>query len=245
MEIYPAVDLYQGEVVRLQQGDYERRKVYSKNPAEIAQKWTQAGARWLHVVDLEGARSGSVKNWSAIGEILNAARAKIQFGGGVRTRAEIERLFRLGVERVILGSKAMDPVFLKEVTEAFPGKIMLSLDLKGEKVQIEGWLKPTGLTVFELLNELRKYRIHSLVVTDIERDGMLQGLNLEKMKKIAEKTEWPFILSGGVSSLEDIRAISKLRLKNLEGVITGKALYEGKMDLKEALSLARGEGVRS
>ena len=245
MEIYPAVDLYQGEVVRLQQGDYERRKVYSKNPAQVAKKWADAGARWLHVVDLEGAKSGAVKDWSAIEKILNATQAKVQFGGGVRTRTEIERLLQLGVERVILGSKALDPVFLKEVTDTFPGKIMLSLDLKGEKVQIEGWLKPTDSTVFEILDELKKFRIHSFVVTDIERDGMLQGLNLDKMKKIAEKTDRPFILSGGVSSLDDIRVISKSRLKNLEGVITGKALYEGKMDLKEALGVARGEGTRS
>ena len=122
---------------------------------------------------------------------------------------------------------------------------MLSLDLKGEKVQIEGWLKPTDSTVFEILDELKEFRIHSFVVTDIERDGMLQGLNLDKMKKIAEKTDRPFILSGGVSSLDDIRTISKLRLKNLEGVITGKAIYEGKMNLEEALGVARGEGARS
>ena len=244
MEIYPAVDLYQGEVVRLERGDYERRKVYSKNPSEIAQKWADAGARWLHVVDLEGAKTGSVKNWPAIEKILKATQIKVQFGGGVRTRAEVARLLQLGAERVILGSKALDAVFLREVTEAFPAKIMLSLDLRGEKVQIEGWLKSTDSTVFELLNELKKYRIHSLVVTDIERDGMLQGMNLEKIKKIAVKIDRPFILSGGVSSLEDIRTISKLRLKNLEGVITGKALYEGKLNLKEALRVARGEGAR-
>ena len=168
MEIYPAVDLYQGEVVRLEQGDYARLKVYSKNPAEMAKRWVEAGARWLHVVDLEGAKSGAIQNWQALEKILTATTACVQFGGGVRTQTDIERLLRLGIKRVILGSKALDFSFLQEVTEAYPNEILLSLDLREERVQIEGWLRSTEATVFELLDELGRYRIHSLIVTDIE-----------------------------------------------------------------------------
>lgn len=241
MEIYPAVDLYQGKVVRLERGDYSRSKIYSEDPVAMARKWREAGARWLHVVDLEGAKSGAIKNWIPLQAILESIDASVQFGGGVRTREDIEKLLRAGVKRVILGSKVLDLAFLKAVTESYGNRIVLSLDLRGDQVQIEGWLKSAGKSVFELWRELAPYRIQAFVVTDIERDGTLTGMNLEKIQDLLEKSGRPLILSGGISSLEDVRALAQLRSTKLQGVIIGKALYEGKIDLKAALNLARGE----
>lgn len=235
MEIYPAVDLYQGKVVRLEQGDYARCKVYSENPVEIAKKWIDAGTRWLHIVDLEGAKSGKIQNWDSLERIQKTFNVSIQFGGGVRTFEDVERLVKLGVRRVILGSKALDPEFLKKATEAFRDKIALSLDLKGDAVQIEGWLKPSGKSIHELFETLKDFQINVFVVTDIERDGALKGMNFEKIRNLLQKTPRPIILSGGISSLEDVRAIRQLPAERLDGMIIGKALYEGKIDLKEAL----------
>ncbi len=241
MEIYPAVDLYEGNVVRLEQGDYAHCKVYSTDPVEIAKKWVGAGTRWLHIVDLEGAKTGKIQNWESLKKVQASLKVSIQFGGGVRTFEDVQRLIELGIKRVILGSKALDPDFLKKVTETFKNSIALSLDLKGDAVQIEGWLKSSGKSVYELFENLSEFPINAFIVTDIERDGTLKGLNLDKIENLLKKSPKPIILSGGVSTLEDVRSVHKLQNSRLDGMIIGKALYEGKIELKEAFKILREE----
>ncbi len=241
MEIFPAIDLYEGKVVRLERGDYKKCTVYSENPRETAEQWLKAGARWLHVVDLDGARDGEIKNWAGLEKILNLKKAKVQFGGGVRRLADVEKLLAAGVQRVILGSKVLEPDFLSQVTQSHGDQIALSLDLRGEEVQVEGWLRGTGKNIWEILKELKRYPIQCLIVTDIERDGTLKGMNLEKIKRLLAESPFPVVLSGGVASIEDIRALNSLKAGSLEGVIAGKALYEGNLDLKKALQEARGK----
>lgn len=240
MEIYPAIDLYEGKVVRLERGDYEKRKVYSTDPAATARQWIQEGARWLHVVDLEGARAGEIKNWEALEKILAEKEVSVQFGGGVRKREDVTRLLRFGVKRVILGTKALEPSFLEEITKAYGRQIALSLDLRKEEVQVEGWLRSGGKSVFDLFGELKEVSMACVIITDIERDGTLAGINLPKFQRLLERSPFPLILSGGVTSLEDIRSLVSLKATRLQGVIIGKALYEGAISFKEALRLAEG-----
>lgn len=241
MEIYPAVDLYEGKVVRLEKGNYEKLKIYSSDPLATARRWAQEGARWLHVVDLEGARSGEIKNWEALEGILSEKRVSVQFGGGVRRREDIERLLHQGVQRVILGTKVLEFPFLEATSEAFGPKIALSFDLREDEVQVEGWARGGGKSIFDLFRELRKIRVACVIITDIERDGTLQGLNVSRWTRILEKSPFPAICSGGISSLEDLKRLilaqGKRGLRQLSGVVVGKALYEGAFDLKEALRL--------
>lgn len=241
MEIYPAVDLYEGNVVRLERGDYAKCKVYSTEPEKIARRWIQAGARWIHVVDLEGARSGAIRNWGALEKIVSL-KASVQFGGGVRQKQDVERLIQMGVRRVILGTKILDKAFLSEITQSYDRRIALSLDLRGEEVQIEGWLKGAGRSIFDLYRELKNYPVDCLIITDIEKDGTLTGINQERISRVLEKAPFPVILSGGVASLDDIRNLVSLKSGRLKGVIVGKALYEDRLDLKTALSLAQEKG---
>ena len=237
MEIYPAVDLYEGRVVRLEQGDYGKSKAYSDDPVAMAQQWVLQGARWLHLVDLEGARAGCVRNGETVRKISRAVRASLQFGGGVRTEGEIEQLFSWGVRRVILGTKALDPAFIRTVTQKYPGRLALSLDIQGEEIRIEGWLKAGARSIFELFPVLEDLPLSCLIVTDIERDGVMQGINVEKIASIIRKSPHPVIAAGGVSSLEQIVALrEELRdTHRFDGVIIGKALYEGKIDLRKTM----------
>ncbi len=240
MEIYPAVDLYEGKVVRLERGDYKKCTVYSENPADIARKWEKEGARWIHVVDLEGAKSGEIRNWESLKEIVSSVKASVQFGGGIRSKEDVESLLKLGVQRVVIGTKALDTDFLKEVTRSFGEKTALSLDLRGEEIQIEGWLKSAKKSIFDFLGALEGYKIGCLIITDIEKDGMLKGIDVNKWSKLLEKSPFPVICAGGFTSLEDISSLVKTlqekARKRLNGVIVGKALYEGKFNLKEALA---------
>jgi phosphoribosylformimino-5-aminoimidazole carboxamide ribotide isomerase len=238
MEILPAVDLYEGKVVRLTRGDYAAQTAYEVDPGKAAERWADQGARWLHVVDLDGARWGEIKNWGALEKIVAEKRVSVEFGGGVRQIWDIEKLLKMGVSRVILGTKVLSPGFLREATADFGDRIGLSLDLRGDQVLIEGWLKEGGRTVFELLEQLRGFRVACLVVTDIDRDGTLTGMDLHKMSHLLEETPHPLIVSGGISSLDDLRGLLSLRKRKLAGAIIGKALYEGRIDLKEALRLA-------
>ena len=235
VEIYPAIDLYQGQVVRLKRGDYDRCKVYSRAPKEIALRWMGEGARWLHVVDLDGARTGIIKEWTALEKILSLKSGQVQFGGGVRRKEDIKRLLGMGVSRVILGTKGLDGNFLEEVTKSHGRKIALSLDVRGKEVRVEGWLKKGAESIYDLLARLKGYPLGCLIVTDIERDGTLQGINLDKVQRILKASPLPVILSGGVGSMEDICSLAGLKESRLEGVIIGKALYEERIDLGEAL----------
>lgn len=235
MEIYPALDLYKGRVVRLERGDYKKCKVYFENPLDAANLWVDEGAQWLHVVDLEGARTGKIQAWDVLEKILSLGRASVQFGGGVRQKDDIERLLHMGVQRVILGTRVLDRSFLKEVSVLFGERIALSFDLKGEEIQVEGWLKPGGISVSELFQDLGFYPVGCAIITDIERDGTLAGLNLQKIEWLLKEAPFPLIFSGGIRSSEDLRSLASLDKEKLKGVIIGRALYEGQVRLKEVL----------
>ncbi len=223
--------------MRLERGDYTKCKVYFENPLDAVNLWADEGAKWLHVVDLEGARAGEVKAWDVLEKILSLGRISVQFGGGIRQRGDIERLLKSGVQRVILGTRVLDRAFLKEISVFFGDRVALSFDLRGEEIQVEGWLKSGGVSISELFRDLAFYPVNCVIVTDIERDGTLAGLNLPKIKKLLDESPFPLILSGGIRSAEDIRSLIPMKSEKLKGVILGKALYEGRVTLKQALAL--------
>lgn len=242
MNIYPAIDLLSGKVVRLERGNYEKVKVYGNDPKTVAERWRDEGATWLHVVDLEGARSGSIHEWESLSAIASVPGVSVQFGGGIRQFESIVRLLKMGIARVVIGTKALDRAFLGEISKRFGKQIALSLDLKGDEVCVEGWKKGGGVSLYEFLEGLKGLPISCLVVTDIERDGTLKGINIKKVEKILKASPLPVILSGGVSSPADLKAIQSLTSKQLEGAIIGKALYEGKIQLPEILRMSREKG---
>jgi phosphoribosylformimino-5-aminoimidazole carboxamide ribotide isomerase len=235
MRIYPAIDLYQGKVVRLEKGDYQKQKIYSENPAEVARNWVEEGASWLHVVDLEGAKTGEIRNWKALEQIIDQGRVSIQFGGGVRKKSDIVRLLKLGVQRVIVGTLALDRVFIKEVADRHGKNLALSLGVRDEEIQIQGWLRSGKKTLTGLFHELKDLSLACVVMTDIARDGTLRGLNITKVRQWLNQTPWPIIVSGGVATLDDLKSLVALHNPRLEGVIIGKALYERRFSLGEAL----------
>ncbi len=237
MEIYPAIDLYQGKAVRLRGGSFEAVTVYSEQPEQMALAWKKAGARWIHVVDLEGAKSGRLVHGEMLRTIRSTVDCKIEFGGGVRTAEDIKALADLGVDRVVLGTRGLDKNFLPEALKKFGARIAVGLDTRQGKVQLEGWLKESGTTLAQALELLEPLAVATLIVTDIETDGMLSGPNFAQLESVLTQTRSRVILSGGISSLEDLRRAAALGQKNFEGVIIGKALYEKRFTLEEALKL--------
>lgn len=239
LQLYPAIDIYEGKVVRLTKGDYARSKVYSSSPAEMAKDWEAQGAQWIHVVDLEGAKGGELYNLGSLLEIRKAVRCSIQFGGGVRTLEDLRKLKEAGIDRVVLGTKALDQNFLTLAVSEFKNSVAVGLDVRAGKVQAEGWLKE-GSSADDLLKVLNAFSFGALVYTNIQKDGMLQGPDLEGLKKILQKARAKVILSGGISSLEDIKKASEVSADNFEGMIIGKALYEKYFTLRQALSALKG-----
>lgn len=235
--LYPAIDIRNGRCVRLVQGDYDRETVYG-DPASMAARWQEAGAQWLHVVDLDGAREGRTVNLPAIREILAAVRIPIQVGGGVRLREDLEALLGLGVKRVILGTVAADdPGALAKLVEGWWKRIAVGVDLRGGVPQVRGWKKPGKLTLEDLLAAIEDAGIERIIHTEISRDGMLAGYDTEALRRVAASTRMTVIASGGVSSTEDIAAIKELMPLGVDGAILGKALYTGDLELREALKL--------
>jgi phosphoribosylformimino-5-aminoimidazole carboxamide ribotide isomerase len=229
MTIFPAIDLKDGKAVRLERGLMERAKVYSENPVELAERFEEAGAEWLHIVDLNGAFAGEPRNLKQIEEIRKRTSLKIQLGGGVRDRQTIERYLNLGIDRLIIGSlAARNPELVMEWAEEYP--LLIGIDTKNRKVAVEGWGRESQITGEELAQLFRGSKIEGVVVTDISRDGMLSGLNIEYIQKIGEVVQKPTIASGGVAGIEDIERAFKA---GLAGVIVGKALYEGRIQLEE------------
>ncbi|ACB85565.1 1-(5-phosphoribosyl)-5-[(5-phosphoribosylamino)methylideneamino]imidazole-4-carboxamide isomerase [Natranaerobius thermophilus] len=243
LELIPAIDLYEGECVRLTEGELGSKKVYSDNPSDMARHFQEQGASRLHLVDLEGAFQGSVKNSTIIEKIANKVSIPVQVGGGIRSIEAIERLVNMGVDQVILGTKAYnDRDFLQSALELFHKNIIVGVDIKGGKVATEGWVNVSDTKTYDYLSELTELGVPRVILTDISKDGKLQGPNLELFKELAIFTELDLVLSGGMSSLEDINRIQKLQNEiahNLAGVILGKALYEGKIDLQGALETIR------
>lgn len=242
MLIIPAIDLKDGKCVRLKQGQMEKSTIFSENPAEMARKWVNLGAQRLHLVDLDGAFAGKPVNESAIKSIVREVGADIpiQLGGGIRNLDTVEKFINSGVDSVIIGTAAVThPGFLHEACFAFPGQIVVGLDAKDGDVAINGWAKLTGHNVIELAQKFEEYGVESIIYTDIGRDGMLSGVNIEATVKLSESLKIPVVASGGVSNIGDIIALCEVANIGIRGVITGTAIYEGTLDFKAAQQLAK------
>jgi len=241
MLIIPAIDLKDGHCVRLKQGAMEDATVFSDDPAAMAQHWIEQGARRLHLVDLNGAFAGKPKNEAAIKAIVEAVgdRAPVQLGGGIRDLDTIERYLDDGITYIIVGTAAVKtPGFLHDACYAFPGHVMVALDAKDGKVAVEGWSKLTGHDVIDLAKRFEDYGVEAIIHTDIGRDGMLSGLNVEATLQLARALSVPVIASGGITNLDDVRALCALEQEGIVGAITGRAIYQGTLDFAEAQKLA-------
>ena len=240
MIIYPAIDIRGGRCVRLTEGRFDAETVFADDPAEMALKWAGLGAEFLHLVDLDGALAGEGKNVPVIERILQSVSIPVQLGGGIRNLETIEKLLSLGVTRLILGSAAVkNPQLVEEACKKYPGHIAVGIDAKNGEVAIEGWGKGRGVAATELAKKMAAYGVETIIYTDISRDGMLSGVNVEATAALARACGVPIIASGGVASLEDIRRVKAVESDGVQGCIIGKAIYTGAVDLKAALALAK------
>ncbi len=240
MILFPAIDLKNGEAVRLQQGDMARATVFNRDPAAQAAQFAQQGFEYLHIVDLDGAFAGRPINAAAVDAILKAVKIPVQLGGGIRDRATIEGWLNKGITRVIIGTAAVrNPALVKEAARAFPGRVAVGLDARDGKVAVEGWAETSELSALELASRFEDAGVAAVVYTDVSRDGMLKGLNLDATIALADEVSIPVIASGGLASLDDVRALVAPRAKKLAGAIAGRALYDGRLDAAVALSMLR------
>ena len=238
MLIIPAIDIINGKVVRLEKGDFNKEKVYSTDPLEVAKTWETKGARFLHIVDLDGAREGYVKNVGVIVNIIKNVKIPCEVGGVLREMSYIEYFLKKGAARAVIGTKAFeDSDYLGKLVFKFGDKIVVSVDFSGNKVVKKGWQEKTDLDPMAVIKDMQETGVKTIVVTDISVDGTLMGPNIERLSKILDAVGISVIASGGSSSLDDIRKLKEIKNKNLEGVIIGKALYEGRIDLKEAIKI--------
>ena len=236
MVLYPAIDLVQGKAVRLYKGDYAQMTVYSEEPVSVAKAFQAAGARNIHLVDLEGAKSGVPENLETIREILAETHLFVEVGGGIRNMQTVDTYLNAGVDRVILGTAAVtDPAFLQAALEAYGEKIAVGVDLKDGFVAIKGWTETSELTADAFFTRMEQLGVKTIICTDISRDGAMKGTNRELYRQLSRKFSIDLIASGGVSSLEDVKALAEM---NLHGAIIGKAYYIGAIDLKEAIEVA-------
>ncbi|SFR81371.1 1-(5-phosphoribosyl)-5-[(5-phosphoribosylamino)methylideneamino]imidazole-4-carboxamide isomerase [Sphingomonas jatrophae] len=240
LTIFPAIDLKDGQVVRLAEGDMDRATVYADDPAEQARRFAAAGADWVHVVDLDGAFAGEARNADAVRSILAAFPHKVQLGGGIRDRAGIDRWLELGVERVVLGTAALEnPDLVREAAAAAPGRIVVAVDARGGMVATRGWAEVSDVPAADLAARFQDAGVASLLFTDVGRDGLMKGCNIDATIALARRTTIPVIASGGVSGLGDILELARHASEGIEGVITGRALYDGRLDLAAALRIGR------
>lgn len=239
--LYPAIDLKDGQAVRLLHGDFNKLTVYAPDPGHQAQQFADAGCSWIHVVDLDGAVAGESRNNDAVKSILKTG-TKVQLGGGIRTMKTIEDWLSLGISRVILGTVALkDPELVKQAARAFPGQVAVGADARDGMIAAEGWLETSEVKAVDLVKRFEDCGVAAVIFTDISRDGALTGVNAEATGALASVVSIPVIASGGVSGIDDISACAALAHTGLEGVITGRALYDGRLDLRQALNVARGE----
>ena len=240
MILFPAIDLKDGQCVRLKLGDMEQATVYNPDPAAQARAFEEQGFEWLHVVDLNGAFAGETVNGAAVDAILKATKNPVQLGGGIRTLEHIENWLSRGLKRVILGTVAVrDPALVIEACSKFPGRVAVGIDAKGGKVAVEGWAEASELGVIELARKFEGAGVAAIIYTDIDRDGILTGINWASTLELADAVSIPVIASGGLASMDDIRRMTEPDAQKLEGAISGRALYDGRIDPKEALDLIR------
>ena len=242
MIVIPAIDLKGGRCVRLKQGRMNEETIFSDVPEEMAVKWYEKGAERLHMVDLDGAIQGRPVNREAIKRIVDAIPIPVELGGGIRDMATLEAYFELGVHYLILGTVAYkDPEFAKKACREYPGRIILGIDARGERVAVEGWTEELDLTPLNMARQFEEAGIASIIYTDIHRDGMQTGPNVEATGALARAVKTPVIASGGISDLSDVKNIIPLKDAGVTGMITGRALYDGTLDLAEAINLCKGE----
>ena len=240
MKIIPAVDIKGGRCVRLTQGKEDQETVYSDDPQAMAEHWDEQGAQLIHVVDLDGAFQGIPKNADLIKDIIYSSTVDIQVGGGIRSIEAIAAYVNAGVYRVILGTIAHeDPAFVAEACKQFPGKIIIGIDAQDGKVAVKGWTEISEQTAADLAQTMEPLGVAGFIFTDISRDGMLQGPNLDSIREFAQSTSVPIIASGGISGIQDVVSLLSLKSEGVEGMITGKALYDKRLDFKEALKQVR------
>ena len=241
MILYPAVDILEGQAVRLVQGDFSDSTVYRDSPLEAARAWVDAGARFLHIVDLDGAKSGAPANLHHVEEITSALPVPVQLGGGLRSLTSVRDALDVGVERVILGTAALRDVdFLDDVLGAYRERVIVSIDTRGGHVSVSGWQETTALPAEGVIENLQHRGVRSFVYSNVDRDGMLGGVDLDEVRRIANVVRGRFIYSGGIGTLDDLRALAALRQVNLGGVIVGKALYEGRFTVAEGHEALQG-----
>lgn len=240
MILYPAIDLKGGSVVRLKEGDMERATVYGSDPAAQARAFAEIGFSWIHVVDLDGAFAGASVNAAAVDGILDAAGVPVQLGGGIRDMKAVEAWLKRGVSRVILGTAAVrDPDFVKAAAQAHPGQVAVGIDARDGRVAVQGWAEVSDMTALDLARRFEDAGVAAIIYTDIARDGLLKGLNLESTRELAEAVSIPVIASGGLADLEDVRRLLQPQNAAIAGAITGRALYDGRLDGREALAFVR------
>jgi len=238
--LFPAIDLKEGIAVRLEQGNMARATIFHRDPAAQAHAFEQQGFQHLHIVDLDGAFAGKPMNAAAVDRILETVSVPVQLGGGIRDTATVESWLDKGISRVIIGTAAVrDPPFVKQAARDFPGRIVVGLDARDGRVAVEGWAETSQLSALDIARRFEDVGVSAIIYTDIARDGMLQGLNLDATIALADEVSIPVIASGGVASIEDIKALVAPRARKLAGAIVGRALYDGRVDAAEALNLIR------
>ena len=244
MIVIPAIDIKNGRCVRLEQGRMDRETIFADDPAAMARQWASQGASLIHLVDLDGALAKAPRNQAAIAAIVAAVDVPLQLGGGIRDLAMIEMYFQLGVARIVIGTEAIrNPALLQDAGRRFPGRMVVGIDARNGLVAIEGWTETTETTAIDLARRFEDCGLAAINFTDIHRDGMQTGPNIEATGELARAVSIPVVASGGVSTLEDIRHLKPLEADGVTGVITGKALYSGTLDLKAALAVAGGQSA--
>ena len=242
MILYPAIDLKAGQCVRLFKGDMDQATVFNDSPADQAARFAADGFEWLHVVDLDGAIEGRSVNRAAVEAILSAAKAPVQLGGGIRTMDQIEAWLNLGLARIILGTVAVqNPVMVRDAARAYPGKVAVAVDMRDGMVAVHGWVKTSDLSAVELAKRFEDAGVAALIVTDIGRDGTLQGVNVEGVGAVADAVTIPVVASGGVKDVGDLHALKSRHGRAIAGAVLGKSLYAGTITPAEALAVARDE----
>ena len=239
MIIIPAIDIRGGKVVRLAQGKFSDETVYSDSPLEMAKRWDACGAEMIHIVDLDGAAEGMPKNLEAVKLIASAVKARIELGGGIRSEAAIEKVVEAGVSKAVIGTKALDETFLKAIVKRFGDSIVVGVDASRGKICTKGWVCQTESTVEDLVKKVESFGVKTINYTDISKDGMLEGPNIDSLRELLAVTKMNVVLAGGVSSIRDIEKLKQLEGEGLKGVIIGKALYENRIDLKEAIAAGK------